>query len=61
VIISDDVKSIMEYWRPKAIERYRRLFTEGNCKDSILYYDTMIDMPYDEAKEKFFADVGKGK
>ncbi len=55
------VNSIMEWWRPKAIERYRRLYEDSNIKNNILFYDTMIDMTYEEAKKKFFSDVGVGK
>jgi len=58
-IFVDDVKSIMEWWKPKAIDRYRRLYAENNIKPATLFYDTMIDMSYEKAKETFFSDVGR--
>ncbi len=60
-LFAGDVSKIMEWWKPKAIERYRRLFADGNTKKKILFYDTMIKMSYEEAKNQFFDDVGKGK
>lgn len=58
-LISGDVKSIVEWWRPKAIERYRKLYVENNVKTKVLYYDTMINMSYDDAKKEFFNEVGR--
>jgi hypothetical protein len=58
-LFKEDVKSIMEWWRLKAIERFKRLFLENRVKPDTLFYDVMIDMSYEEAKEKFFEDVGR--
>jgi hypothetical protein len=60
-LISGDAKNILDWWKPKAIERYRKLFDEDNIKNSTLFYDSMVDMTYEQSKSKFFADVGKGK
>lgn len=54
-----DVKSIMEWWKPKAINRYRKLFAEKNLKPEILFYSDVPGMPYEDAKTKYFADVGR--
>ncbi len=56
-----DVEAIMEWWRPKAIKRFRNLFSENNVKGDVLYYLPMCNMTYEEAKAKYFADVGVGK
>lgn len=56
--IQGDVQSIMEWWRPKAINRFRKLFSENNVKDTVLFYLPMCKMKYEEAKAKYFADVG---
>lgn len=60
-LISGDVNSIMEWWRPKAINRFKKLFSENNVKKDHLFYLPMVNMTYEEAKEKYFADVGVGK
>ena len=54
-----DSDAIMEWWRPKAIERYKKLKSEGNLKPDILYYNKMIGMTYEEAKTNFFSEVGR--
>lgn len=54
-----DTDAIMEWWRPKAIERYKKLKSEGNLKSDILYYNKMIGMSYEEAKSNFFSEVGR--
>lgn len=59
--IQGNVQSIMEWWKPKAINRFRKLFLENNVKDSVLFYLPMCKMKYEEAKSKYFADVGTGK
>ena len=54
-----DTDAIMEWWKPKAIERYKKLKSEGNLKSDILYYNKMIGMSYEEAKTNFFSEVGR--
>lgn len=56
-----DTEAIMEWWKPKAINRFRKLFAENNVKENTLYYLPMCKMKYEEAKSKYFADVGTGK
>lgn len=59
--IQGNIQSIMEWWKPKAINRFRKLFSENNVKDSVLFYLPMCKMSYEESKEKYFANVGTGK
>lgn len=59
--IQNNIQSIMEWWKPKAINRFRKLFAENNVKDSVLFYLPMCKMKYEEAKIKYLADVGAGK
>lgn len=54
-----DVKSILEWWKPKAVERYKKLFMENRIKSNVLFYDKMIDMNYETAKTEFFGEVGR--
>jgi hypothetical protein len=54
-----DVNGIMEWWKPKAIERYKKLKSENNLKSEILYYNKMIGITYEEAKSVYFKEVGR--
>jgi len=58
-LFADDNKAIMEWWKPKAIERYKKLKSEGNLKTDIHFYNQMIGMTYDEAKSVYFHEVGR--
>jgi hypothetical protein len=58
-LFKKDTIGIMEWWRPKAIERYKKLKNEGNLKPEIHYYNKMIGMNYQEAKDFYFKEVGR--
>ena len=58
-LFKKDVNGIMEWWKPKAIERYKKLKSENNIKSDILYYNKMIGMTYEEAKSVYFKEVGR--
>jgi hypothetical protein len=58
-LISRDVDSINEWWKPKAIERYKKLKIEGNLKRDVHFYNNMIGMTYDQAKRSYFKEVGR--
>jgi hypothetical protein len=58
-LFKKDTVGIMEWWRPKAIERYKKLKSEGNLKPEIHYYNKMIGMSYEEAKAAYFNEVGR--
>ena len=58
-LFKKDTVGIMEWWRPKAIERYKKLKSEGNLKPEIHYYNKMIGMTYEEAKFTYFNEVGR--
>jgi hypothetical protein len=65
-LFKDDVKAIMDWWRPKAIERYKKLKSEGRLRPNKLFYSDMnendtLNMNYDKAKQLFFGDVNVGK
>ena len=50
---------MIDWWKQKAIARYKTLKTENRLKPDVLYYNKMIGMPYDEAKKLYFAEVGR--
>jgi hypothetical protein len=54
-----DVAGVIDWWKPKAIKRYQNLLKEGRLKTDILFYNGMRTMSYEEAKEKYFGEVGR--
>jgi len=52
-------KAILEWWKAKAIARYQTLKVENRLKDDILYYNQMIGMDYQTAKNNYFSEVGR--
>jgi len=54
-----DSQAVCEWWRPKAIERYKKLKSESNLKTDIHFYNQMIGMSYEEAKSVYFHEVGR--
>jgi hypothetical protein len=68
-LFKDDTNAIMDWWRPKAIERYKKLKLEGRLKPNKLFYSDMneLDSPngdimsYEKAKKLFFDAVNAGK
>ena len=58
-LFKKDVNAIIDWWKPKAIERYKRLKSENNLKSDILFYNKMMAMTYDEAKKHYFVEVGR--
>ena len=54
-----DSQAVCEWWRPKAIERYKKLKSESNLKTNIHFYNQMIGMSYEEAKSVYFHEVGR--
>jgi len=58
-LFKKDVQGVLDWWKPKAIERYKKLHGEDKIKSDILYYNKMMGMTYDEAKSKFFNEVGR--
>jgi hypothetical protein len=54
-----DMDAIMEYWKPRAIDRYKKLKAEDRIKPDVLFYSDMIDMPYEDAKKRFLKEVGR--
>jgi hypothetical protein len=58
-LFKKDITGIMEWWRPKAIDRYKKLKSECNLKPEIHYYNKMIGMDYLQAKDVYFNEVGR--
>lgn len=58
-LYTSDVTGVIDWWKPKATERYKKLKSEGNLKTDIHFYNKMIGMSYDEAKSYYFKEVGR--
>jgi len=54
-----DTQAVCEWWKPKAIERYKKLKSENNLKTNVHFYNNMIGMSYEEAKSVYFKEVGR--
>lgn len=57
--LEKDVQSVLDWWKPKAIKRYIRLYDEGNLKPDLLYYNKMPYMTWDEVKHSYLPEVGR--
>ena len=55
----NDVDYIMNWWKPKAIRRYTKLYDNNNIKPEALFYGDIVGMNWEETKEKYLGDVGR--
>jgi hypothetical protein len=61
-LFDNSVESLTELWKEKyAKKRVKRLLETGQYNTNILFYDDMINMSWEEAKEKYLKELGKGK
>jgi len=56
---SEDSDYVMNWWKPKAIRRYGKLFDENRLKPEKLFYGDLVGMSWEEAKEKYLGEVGR--
>ena len=54
-----DYDRIINWWKPKAIRRYEKLHSENRLKPEQLFYSDIIDMSWEETKEKYLGEVGR--
>ena len=57
--LKDDVDSVVNWWKPKAISRYIKLHEENRLKPEILFYNRIVGLSWEEAKETYLGDVGR--
>jgi hypothetical protein len=58
-IFEKDMSAILEWWKPRAITRYKKLKEENRLKSDILFYHNMIGEDYDTCKKLYFNEVGR--
>jgi hypothetical protein len=49
----------MQWWKPKAINRYERLHSENKLKPETLFYYDVVGMSWERCKEKYLKEVGR--
>ena len=49
----------MNWWKGKAINRYKKLYNDGKIKPEVLFYVNAIGITWDEMKEKYLKEVGR--
>jgi len=54
-----DIDGILEWWKSRAINRYKKLKLEGRLKPNKLFYNKMYGMSYEDAKKEYFQDIGR--
>ena len=54
-----DVEYIKNWWKPKAIKRYTKLFDENRIKPEKLFYKDIINTSWEETKEKYLGEIGR--
>ena len=57
--VTKDVDGVVEWWTKKAVKRYEKLHADGRLKPELLYYNQMIGISWDEAKEHYLGDIGR--
>lgn len=57
--VAKDLDEVVAWWKKKATRRYTRLLTDGRIKPEILYYNDMMDLTWDEAKEIYLGEIGR--
>ena len=56
---AEDTDYIMNWWKPKAIKRYTKLFDEGRLKPEKLFYGDIVGKTWEETKEMYLSEVGR--
>jgi len=56
---NDDSDYIMNWWKPKAIRRYSKLYDEGRLKPEKLFYGDIVGKSWEEVKEQYLGEIGR--
>jgi hypothetical protein len=57
--LEKDLDAVVDWWKPKAVQRYLNLYEQGRIKPEILYYSDIIDKSWEETKNRYLGDVGR--
>ena len=53
------INYITNWWKPKAINRYIKLYDSGNIKPDHLWYGDAIGLSWEDTKEKYLKEIGR--
>jgi len=56
---SDNYDKILDWWKPKAINRYKNLKEQNRLKPEVHFYEDLIGKTWEEAKGKYLKEVGR--
>ena len=56
---TEDYNRINTWWKKKAVKRYTTLFNDNRIKPEILFYGDVVDMSWEECKNKYISEVGR--
>ena len=54
-----DIEYIDSWWKRKAIKRYENLLEQNRINPEMLFYSGMINITWEQAKEKYLKDIGR--
>ena len=55
----NDIDYIMNWWKPKAIRRYVKLYDNDKLKPEVLFYGDIVGKTWEETKEQYIKEVGR--
>ena len=55
----NDIDYIMNWWKPKAIRRYVKLYEDNRIKPEVLFYGNIVGKTWEETKEQYIGEVGR--
>ena len=58
-LFKEDTNAIVDWWKPKAIKRYKKLKADNRLNPNKLFYNVMTGQKYEESKALFFDAVGR--
>ena len=55
----NDIDYIMNWWKPKAVRRYVKLYENNRIKPEVLFYGDIVGKTWEEIKEQYIKEVGR--
>ena len=55
----NDIDYIMNWWKPKAIRRYVKLYDNHKLKPEVLFYGDIVGKTWEETKKQYIGEVGR--
>ena len=55
----NDIDYIMNWWKPKAIRRYVKLYDNDKLKPEVLFYGDIVGKTWKETKKQYIGEVGR--